>query len=250
MMRILAILLAALALPAWASAQGAAGLADIRLPAGFEIGVFAEVPGARSMAVAADRGLVFVGTRGNHIYAVRFGDGAAVADTVTLVRSDRNVANGIAWRDGHLYVAEQHRIVRFRGEDPETLAKASAEVLFDALPDKSHHGWRYATFGPDGRLYVAVGAPCNVCAIDGYEGTIIRLSPDGGTPEVFARGVRNSVGIDFQPATGILFFTDNGADWMGDDSPPDELNRAPRAGLYFGFPYFGGVIYRITYSGS
>jgi glucose/arabinose dehydrogenase len=122
----------------------------------------------------------------------------------------------------------------------EAIGKEPPRVLFDGLPDKGWHGWRYAAFGRDGMLYVSVGAPCNVCSTQGLEGTIIRLDPAGGKPEVFARGVRNSVGMDFQPATGELYFTDNGADNMGDDVPPDELNHAPRAGLHFGFPYYGG----------
>jgi glucose/arabinose dehydrogenase len=113
-------------------------------------------------------------------------------------------------------------------------------VVFDGLPDKSHHGWRYATFGPDGRIYISIGAPCNVCAPKGLEGTIIALSPDGGKPEVMALGVRNAVGLAFHPKTGQLFFTDNGADSMGDDSPPDELNQLENAGQHFGFPWFGG----------
>jgi glucose/arabinose dehydrogenase len=114
------------------------------------------------------------------------------------------------------------------------------EVIFEDLPDKAHHGWRYIDFGPDGKLYVTVGVPCNICNVDGYEGTIIRMNPDGSDAEIFAEGVRNSVGMDFQPDTGVLYFTDNNTDMMGDDIPPGELNAAPEKGMHFGFPYYAG----------
>jgi glucose/arabinose dehydrogenase len=232
----LAVLLLLAAGPAGAEER----LAGIRLPPGFAIELFARVPGARSLAPAPELGLLFVGSRGDAIHAVELRpDGRAGAVRTAL--GGLNVPNGIAWRDGFLYVAEQHRLVRFRIRGPADLgAAAEPEVLYDRLPDKRWHGWRYAGFGPDGRLYVAVGAPCNVCRVSGLEGTIVRFAPEGGPPEVYARGVRNSVGLDFHPRTGELYFTDNGADFMGDDEPPDELNHAPQPGLHFGFPYFGG----------
>jgi len=207
---------------------------------GFEVAAFAQVPGARSMAVADGLGVVFVGTRGSRVYAVEFRPGAPSADKVSVIRRNLKVANGIAWKDGQLFVAEQHRVVRFSGVSLEALARAPTEIIAEGLPDKRHHGWRYAKFGPDGSLYVTIGAPCTVCEVKGLEGTIIRLSPEGWKPEIFASGIRNSVGLDFHPKSGELFFTDNGADQMGDDSPPDELNHAPRAGLHFGYPWFGG----------
>ncbi len=235
-----AVVLAAITgLPACA-AGAESGLSAITLPDGFAIEIYARVPGARSLAVASDLDAVFVGTRGESVYAIVDENGDGSADRVVKVVDGLNVANGIAWRDNYLYVAEQDRIVRFHGADLDALRRAAPEVLFDRLPDKSWHGWRYAAFGADGMLYVSVGSPCNVCAVKGLEGTIIRLNAQGGAPEIFARGVRNSVGLDFHPVTGELFFTDNGADWMGDDVPPDELNHAPRPGLHFGFPYYGG----------
>jgi glucose/arabinose dehydrogenase len=105
------------------------------------------------------------------------------------------------------------------------------------LPDDVFHGWRYAGFGPDGLLYFAVGAPCNVCETRGFEGTILRMRADGHDLQIFARGIRNSVGFDWHPRTHELFFTDNGGDFLGDLIPPDELNRAPEPGLHFGYPY-------------
>lgn len=214
--------------------------ARIELPPGFHAEVYAQVPNARSLAVAEDIGVVFVGTRGDSLYAIVDGDGDRRPERVVTVFDNLRVANGLAWRDDVLYVAEQHRVVRFPAPDLKTLAGAKATVLFNDLPDKSHHGWRYMDIGPDGDLYVSVGSPCNICAISGLEGTIVRLPTTGGRPRIFARGIRNSVGFDFQPGTGDLFFTDNGADWMGDDDPPEEFNHAPRAGLHFGFPYYGG----------
>lgn len=233
------VLAAGTGLPACA-ADAESVLETIALPDGFAIEIYARVPGARSMAVASDLDAVFVGTRGDSVYAIVDENGDGSPDRVVKVVDGLKVANGIAWRDKYLYVAEQHRIVRFHGPDIEGLRRARPEVLFDGLPDDSWHGWRYAAFGADGMLYVSVGSPCNVCAVTGLEGTIIRLQPHGGAPEIFARGVRNSVGLDFHPRTGELFFTDNGADNMGDDVPPDELNHAPRKGLHFGFPYYGG----------
>ena len=226
------------ALPACAGAQP--DLSRINLPSGFQAEVWASVPRARSLVWVEPLSTVFVGSRGDAVHAVVDADRDGRADRVVKVLSGLKVANGIAWRDGHLYVAEQHRLVRYAAPDLEALARARPEVLFDGLPDDSHHGWRYAAFGPDGRLYVSVGAPCNICSVEGLEGTIVRFDPDGGAPEVFARGVRNPVGLAFQPGSGELYFTDNGADYMGDDLPPEEFNRAPRAGLHFGYPWYGG----------
>ncbi len=224
--------------PLWAADR--LPLEQIELPPGFAVEVYASVPGARSLSVAEELGVVFVGTRKDAVYAVIDADGDRRADRVLKVLDGLKVANGVAWSDGYLYVAEQHRVVRYPASRLDELMDARPEVLFDGLPDRRHHGWRYAAMGPDGLLYVAIGSPCNVCQVRGLEGTIARLDPEGGEPEIFARGVRNSVGMDFQPSTGQLFFTDNGADWMGNDLPPDELNHAPEAGLHFGFPFYGG----------
>jgi glucose/arabinose dehydrogenase len=234
---ILAVL-AVLILPQPAFAQARLDL--VQLPAGFKIRLYAQVPGARSMAVVGSLGIVFVGTRSDSVYAVIDRDGDGRVERVDRVLEGLKVANGIDWKNGWLYVAEQHRVVRFLASDLKTLAQAEPEILFEDLPDNPWHGWRYARFGPDGQFYIAVGSPCNICRVKGLEGTIVRMPPEGGTPEIFAAGVRNSVGFDFQPRTGELYFTDNGADRMGDDSPPDELNHAPLKGLWFGFPYYGG----------
>jgi glucose/arabinose dehydrogenase len=144
----------------------------------------------------------------------------------------------VAFRDGALYVAEASRILRF--EDVERrLDDPVFTVITDDYPKARSHYWKYIAFGPDGKLYVPIGAPCNVCEEPGYA-VITRINPDGSGREVFAEGVRNTVGFTWHPETGVMWFTDNGRDWMGDDIPPCELNRAPRAGLHFGFPYCHG----------
>jgi glucose/arabinose dehydrogenase len=202
-------------------------------PPGFAIEVFAQVPGARSLAVAEDGARVYVGTRGDKLLAALDPERDGVADEVVEVAGGLKVPNGLALApDGGLFVVEQHQISRF---DPS----GGREVVVPPgiLPDFRHHGWRYAGFGPDGRLYVAIGAPCNICEVRGFEGTIVRLLRDGHELEIFARGVRNSVGLDWHPRTGELFFTDNGGDQLGDLVPPDELNRAPDRDLHFGYPY-------------
>lgn len=218
----------------------ASPLADLKLLAGFKIEKYASVPSARSLVVARELGVVFVGSRGDTIRVIHDKNWDGKAEKVTELFRKFKVPNGIAWKEGALYIAEQHRIVRLTGKTLAEIDRSEPEVLFDALPDDGWHGWRYAAFGPDGGLYVAVGVPCNICAASGIEDAIIRLDPKTLKVSTFATGVRNSVGIDFHPKTGEMFFTDNGADNMGDDSPPDELNFAPTPGLFFGYPYFGG----------
>lgn len=234
----------AIALLAASIADAALGaelpLHKLRLPDGFGIEVYARVPRARSMVVMEDWGVVIVGSRGSVIHAVIDADKDGKPERVIPLFEGLKVANGIAWHDGWFYVAEQHRLVRYAAPDFATLSRAKPEVLFDQLPDDRWHGWRYARFGPDGALYVSIGAPCNICKTDGLEGTITRFRAPDWQPEIYASGVRNSVGFAFHPVTEHLFFTDNGADNMGDDSPPDELNHATGPGLWFGFPWFGG----------
>jgi glucose/arabinose dehydrogenase len=224
-------------LPSAAAAPG-----DIQLPAGFRIDVFAEdVPNARQMAEGPD-GIVFVGSRAEgKVYAVVDRDGDHRADAVHVLARNLNMPSGIAYRDGALYVAAVNRVLRFRDAARSLERPPAPEVVSDGFPSDTHHGWKFIAFGPDGKLYVPVGAPCNVCEGPGpLHATITRLDPAGGQPEVVARGVRNTVGFDFHPQTGELWFTDNGRDWLGDDQPPDELNRLSRTGEHFGFPHCHG----------
>jgi glucose/arabinose dehydrogenase len=214
----------------------AAGLPDIELPEGFRIDVFAEVPNARSMTLS-DGGVVYVGNRdGDEVWAVADRDGDGRAEVRHRIASDLESPNGVAWHDGDLYVAEIGRILRFDDIDAHLGNPPEPVVVTDDYPDDGHHGWKFIAFGPDGKLYVPIGAPCNNCNEPGYA-VITRINPDGTGREVFARGVRNTVGFDWDPATGELWFTDNGRDWLGDDQPDDELNHAPGAGLHFGYPH-------------
>lgn len=212
-------------------------LALIELPPGFEISLYAEgVENARQLALG-DQGTVFAGSRkAGKVHAVVDQDGDNVADRVYLVDEGLQMPSGIAFRDGSLYVAAVDRILRY--DDIETALGNPPEpvLVTGALPDKSHHGWKYLRFGPDGLLYVPVGAPCNICDEQGFA-EIRRLSADGSGMETYARGVRNSVGLAFHPGTAELWLTENGRDMLGDDLPGDELNHAPEPGLHFGYPY-------------
>jgi glucose/arabinose dehydrogenase len=214
-------------------------LETIKLPPGFSISLYAEVPGARSMAMGPG-GTLFVGTRDGPVYAVvDAGDGTKAKEVLTLAK-DLNEPNGVAVHGGALYVAEISRILRFDGIEARLKDPGRPVVVTDALPKDPHHGWKFIAFGPDGWLYVPVGAPCNVCKRSDPYASISRMKPDGTLFEVYARGVRNTVGFDWDPATKELWFTDNGRDWMGDDTPPDELDHAPAAGMHFGFPWCHG----------
>ena len=219
-------------------------LEKIVLPPGFHVGLFASVPHARSLALGDD-GTVFVGTRSDHrVYALSDRNHDGVAEKLTVVADHLNAPNGVAVYRGDLYVAETDRLLRYDNIESQLRSgrRRQPVVIRDDLPKLRHHGWRYIAFGPDGRLYITIGAPCNVCDKPGFA-SIKRMNPDGSDLETFAEGVRNSVGMDWNPETGVLWFTDNGRDMLGDDLPPDELNRAPRKGMHFGFPYcHGGTI--------
>jgi glucose/arabinose dehydrogenase len=214
-----------------------ASVDDIQLPPGFSIEEYADVPKARSLALG-DRGTLFVSNRkGRSVYAVVEDDDGRTR-TIELL-DGMSTPNGIAYYDGDLYVAEIDRVYRYANVEDRLDDMPRAEVLDIDLPSDRSHGWRYIGFGPDGKLYISIGAPCNVCDEFGYA-QIIRVNPDGTERETFASGVRNSVGFTWHPETGDLWFTDNGRDMLGDDIPPCELNHAPRQGLHFGFPYCHG----------
>lgn len=221
---------------------GPVDLSGIRLPPGFSIAVYSEqVPGARSMTLADD-GTVYVGTLSEgKVYALRDANGDGKAEPPQTVASGLNAPNGVAWLGGALYLAEVSRISRLDAAALRGTLPATPRVLYDGYPADRHHGWKYLRAGPDGKLYTAVGAPCNVCQPDRpIYGTLTRLDPDGKNLEIYARGLRNSVGFDWHPLTRELWLTDNGRDWLGDDRPPDELNHAPKAGMHFGFPHCFG----------
>ncbi|MBD3298668.1 MAG: sorbosone dehydrogenase family protein [candidate division Zixibacteria bacterium] len=214
----------------------------IDLPPGFRIDYYAaDVPNARSL-VRADGGTIFVGNRsGGRVYALRDIDGDQSADSIYTIASGLRMPNGVAIHDGALFVAEVSRVWRYDSIEAR-LANPPEPVLVSAdFPGDEHHGWKFIAFGPDEKLYVPVGAPCNICeSDDSIYASITRMNPDGSEHEVFASGVRNTVGFDWHPETGDLWFTDNGRDWLGDNLPPDELNRAPESGMHFGYPYCHG----------
>ena len=224
-----------------ADAKADVQLDKLTLPEGFSIDVWAaEVPNARSMAVS-ESGIVFVGNRQEkNVYALVDENGDGKADSKYVLANDLRMPNGVAVKDGDLYVAEVSRILRFKDIE-NNLTKPSYEVVYDGYPDEAHHGWKFIAFGPDGMLYIPVGAPCNICVSeDPIFASITRLdvSKTGAKPEIYAHGVRNSVGMTWHPETKELWFTDNGRDMLGDDTPDCELNKATALGQHFGYPYW------------
>ena len=219
--------------------QAKVQLSRIKLPQGFQISVWADgVANARSIAQSPG-GTVFVGTwNAGNVYALRDDNKDGKADKViTVVSGLKNMPNGVAFRDGALYVAEINRILRFDNIESKLESAGTPAVVTDKFPTDRHHGWKFIRFGPDGLLYVPVGAPCNICDRGDPYNTIWRMKPDGTGMEIYARGVRNTVGFDWHPTSREMWFTDNGRDNLGNDVPTDELNRAPKAGMHFGYPF-------------
>jgi glucose/arabinose dehydrogenase len=210
----------------------------IKLPPGFQIAVYAVVPNARSMCWGA-KGTLFVGNRDeDKVYALVDNNNDGRADSQYIIAKGLNKPNGVAFRNGSLYVAEVSRIIRFDDIENKLSNPPAPAVVFDKYPNKDHHGWKFIAFGPDDKLYVPVGAPCNICnEKDPVYASITRMDPDGTGMEVFAKGIRNSVGFAWHPETKQLWFTENGRDNLGDDVPNDELNVAPQKGMHFGYPF-------------
>jgi glucose/arabinose dehydrogenase len=220
-----------------AAGPGGAALGRLTVPAGFRVTMFSSaVPGARSLALGA-KGTVFVGTRSGSVYAVVDRDHDGAAEQVFTIAKGLDMPNGVAFRQGALYVAEVSRVQRYDAIEDRLQAPPRPVTVIEGLPSEHHHGWKFIAFGPDDLLYVPVGAPCNVCeSSDARFASILRFRPDGAAVDTMARGVRNTVGFDWEPGSGQLWFTDNGRDLMGDDVPPDELNVAPVPGRHYGFP--------------
>ena len=224
------------ALPA--SAQDRAlPLEKIKLPPGFVIELWAEVPNARGLALGKN-GTVFSGSSSEgKVYAITESAGKREVKTLAVGLTS---PIGVAFKDGALYVSAINRILRFDDIENRLNEPGKPAVVTDIYPSEKHHGGKFIAFGPDGLLYVAVGAPCNICEPPEPFASITRIKPDGTDFEIYAQGIRNTVGFDWHPETKELWFTDNGRDWMGDNQPPDELNRAPRKGMHFGYPYCHG----------
>lgn len=228
----------------FSSAVLALPLNQIKLPPGFHISIYASnIPGARQITLGKD-GIVYVGTRGEgKVYALVPNKNMTTADKVITIAKGLNEPNGVAFYDGDLYVGEIQRILRYSNITNHLKHPSQPEIIYNKLPSKRWHGYRYIKFGPDNWLYIGIGMPCNTCdyrKTNPIFGTIIRMRPDGKDMQIVANGIRNTVGFAWNPVTKVLWFTDNGQDWMGDNLPPDEINRALYKGMDFGFPFFYG----------
>ncbi|WP_438862358.1 PQQ-dependent sugar dehydrogenase [Neptunicella sp.] len=216
-------------------------LDKLTLPAGYKISVYADkVNNARQMALG-DNGTLFVGSReAGVVNAVIDSDGDYKADKVIQIASNLKMPSGIAFKDGALYVAEVHQVLKYANIEQHLQQPGKPEIVIDGLPTETHHGWKYIAFGPDNMLYVPVGAPCNICDPDENYAAIFKYNLTNGERQVVARGVRNSVGFDWNPQNNEFWFSDNGRDMMGDDIPPCEINHVTETGQHFGYPYFHG----------
>ena len=192
------------------------------------------IPNARSLRLG-DKGTVFVSNRIlDKVYAVVEKDGKRELKTLA---SGLDRPNGLAFHNGTLYIAEGTKISKLEKIEDNLDNPPKPVVIYDQFPNHQSHGWKYMAVGPDNKLYINVGAPCNICLPPETNAQIVRMNLDGSGLETYARGVRNSVGFDFNPATKELYFTDNGRDWFSEDLPNDELNRVTKAGQHFGYPY-------------
>lgn len=211
-------------------------LEKIKLPAGFKIEVYAEIKNARSMTVSPD-GTVFVGTNKENVYAIPDNNHDGKADKDYEIASKMNAPNGVAFKDGSLFIGTISTLYRLDNIEQNLANPGSPKMVYDKYPTDEHHGFKFIAFGPDGKLYVPIGAPCNICEPKPIYASMTRINADGTGFEMYAKGIRNTVGFDWNPKNNDLWFTDNGRDLLGDDQPNDELNIANKPGLNFGFPY-------------
>src|SRR5213594_2528050 len=227
--------LAPIAQPPAPKAPGEIPIEKIKVPPGFKVSVWASgINNARAMTWG-DKNTLFVSSRvAGNVYAVVDKGGQR---EVKVIAKGLNLPNGVAFKDGTLYIAEISRITKMPGIEGKLDNPPAMEVVYDILPRDVPHGWKYLAFGPDGKLYFNIGAPCNICMPPDTHANISRVNPDGTGFEYVARGIRNSVGFDWHPVTKDLYFVSHGRDWMGDEIPNDTLHHAPRPGFHFGYPY-------------
>lgn len=227
-------------------------LSKLKLPPGFKIELYARSHFARQLALSPS-GLVFIGSRNDsYVRVAADSDGDHKADAIFKLGRFKT-PNGVAFKDGTLYIGEVDRILKIDNIENTYTKNPPATVFQAGLPADTHHGWKYIKFGPDNHLYVAQGMPCNICVkANPIYGTILRLNQktNGDKWEIYASGVRNSVGFDWDPVSKDLWFTDNGRDYLDENLPPDEINCAPKPGLNFGFPYYYGQNFKDPEFGS
>ena len=210
-------------------------VAQLKLPKGFKVDVYASgIANARSLRIG-DKGTVFISNRQlDKVYAIVERNGKR---ETKVIASGLDRPNGLAFHNGTLYIGEGTKISKLEKIEDQLDNPPQPVVIYDDLPNHQSHGWKFIAIGPDNKLYINVGAPCNICIPPEENAQIRRVNLDGSGAELFARGVRNSVGFDWHPMTKELYFTDNGRDWLSEDLPEDELNRVTKAGQHFGFPY-------------
>jgi glucose/arabinose dehydrogenase len=221
--------------PPFAAPADKLPLADLKLPKGFKIEVYASgIPDARSIRIG-DKGTVFVSNRvRDKVYAIVDRDGKR---DIKVIASGLDRPNGLAFKDGTLYIAEGTRVSKLEKIEDNLDNPPKPVVIYSDFPNHQSHGWKFMALGPDDKLYVNVGAPCNICIPPESNSQIRRLNLDGSGAEAYIRGNRNSVGFDWNPVTKEMYFTDNGRDWLSEELPNDELNRVTKMGQHFGFPY-------------
>ena len=218
-------------------------LSFLEIPDGFKIEVFAsDVENARAMCLG-DEGTIFIGSRNEgKVYALKDTNGDFKADKKWVIAEGFNMPVGVAFKDGDLYFSAVGEIYVLRNIEGKLYSPGTPELYNNKFPNNEHHGWKYIAFSPNGDLFVPVGAPCNNClSEDSIFASISKISSKNDDPEIVAHGVRNTVGFDWHPVTGELWFTDNGRDWLGDDLPPCELNRLESNGQHFGYPFCHGI---------
>jgi glucose/arabinose dehydrogenase len=227
--------LAPVAQPPAPKAPGEIPINKIKVPQGFKVELWAHgINNARAMTWG-DKGTLFVSSRvAGNVYAVVEQGGQRV---VKVIAKGLNLPNGVAFKDGTLYVAEISKISKYEGIENNLDSPPAPKVVYDILPRDAPHGWKYLAFGPDGKLYFNIGAPCNICIPPDTHANISRINPDGSGFEYWAHGVRNSVGFDWHPTTKELYFATHARDWLGEDVPSDRFDVAPKKGLHFGYPY-------------